>query len=105
MHQKDLKMIQKFKKKPVEIEAIQLTESTIIESFQFVFGEKKFDFESTNSIEDLIKKIGGFSIPTKEGNMKVSFGDYIIREPFPSGDRQFYPCKPDIFEKTYENLK
>lgn len=33
--------------------------------------------------------------------MKASFGDYIIK----GVNGEFYPCKPDIFEKTYESIK
>ena len=41
-------------------------------------------------------------VSTKEGDMVADVGDYVIKEPFPTGDRDFYPCKPDIFEMTYE---
>ena len=41
-------------------------------------------------------------IETKEGTMKAMMGDWIIKEPFPTGDRDFYPCKNDIFINTYE---
>jgi len=41
-------------------------------------------------------------IDTLEGIMRADYGDYIIKEPFPTDDRNFYPCKSDIFEKTYE---
>lgn len=37
-------------------------------------------------------------IGTLEGNMQVTKGDYIIK----GVNGEFYPCKPDIFEKTYE---
>lgn len=37
-------------------------------------------------------------IPTREGDMRASFGDYIIK----GVKGEFYPCKPDIFEQTYE---
>jgi hypothetical protein len=37
-------------------------------------------------------------ILTLEGIMKASAGDYIIK----GVSGEFYPCKPDIFEKTYE---
>lgn len=37
-------------------------------------------------------------IPTLEGNMDASIGDFIIK----GVNGEFYPCKPDIFEKTYE---
>ena len=43
---------------------------------------------------------GGFYIPTLEGNMKTNIGDYIIK----GINREFYPCKPDIFDKTYEKV-
>lgn len=39
-------------------------------------------------------------IETLEGTMKASVGDYIIK----GVNREFYPCKPDIFEKTYEEV-
>lgn len=41
-------------------------------------------------------------IATREGRMAAVPGDWVIREPFPSLGRSFYPCKPDIFEATYE---
>lgn len=40
-------------------------------------------------------------IPTLEGDMEASLGDYIIK----GVNGEFYPCKPDIFEKTYEKYK
>lgn len=39
-------------------------------------------------------------IETLEGTMKASVGDYIIK----GVNGEFYPCKPDIFEKTYERV-
>lgn len=45
-----------------------------------------------------------FYIETNEGKMMAKKGDYIIKEPFDK-DRMFYPCKPDIFEKTYEKAE
>ncbi len=41
-------------------------------------------------------------IHTLEGIMVVSDEDWIIEEPFPTDDRKFYLCKPDIFEETYD---
>lgn len=40
-------------------------------------------------------------IETLEGVMKASVGDYIIK----GVNGEFYPCKPDIFNKTYEEVK
>lgn len=42
----------------------------------------------------------GATISTLEGEMVASPGDYIILDM----DGELYPCKPDIFEKTYENV-
>ena len=41
------------------------------------------------------------NIHTLEGDMKVSVGDYIIT----GVNGEQYPCKPDIFEKTYEKVE
>ena len=41
---------------------------------------------------------GEITIPTLEGKMKVSNGDWVIKG-------EFYPCKPDIFEATYEPVE
>ena len=40
----------------------------------------------------------GLCIETLEGKMTVSYGDWIIR----GVKGEFYPCKPDVFEETYE---
>ena len=42
-------------------------------------------------------------INTKEGKMYINYGDIIITEPFDKG-RGHYPCKPDIFELTYDRI-
>lgn len=43
---------------------------------------------------------GEIIIPTLEGDMITSVGDYIIK----GVNNEFYPCKPDIFDKTYEEV-
>ena len=45
------------------------------------------------------------AIETAEGEMIASAGDFVIKEPFPTNDRKFYPCKPEIFEATYEPVE
>lgn len=45
------------------------------------------------------------AIVTRDGVMYASPGDWVIREPFPTDDRLFYPCKPDIFDQTYEETE
>lgn len=85
----------KYRKKPVEIEAIQYTGDN--------FNEIK-DFINTGERPMKMTELGTPVIETNEGDMYVSTNDWVIKEPFPINDRKFYPCKPDIFEQTYEPL-
>jgi hypothetical protein len=93
----------KFRKKPVEIEAIQLldTDESIAKAVEFVFhiGMETSVIGHHGTIR-AVRMEGGFTIPTLEGDMTASFGDYIIK----GVKGEFYPCKPDIFEMTYESV-
>ena len=53
--------------------------------------------ESTSSSVNTFEEIKSFKIKTLEGDMNVSKGDYIIK----GIKGEFYPCKEDIFKKTY----
>ncbi len=75
----------KFKKKPVVIEAIQFNGKNLPEMELFV--------PVGHYVDD-----GTFDIVTLEGNLHVSINDWIIK----GIKGEFYPCKPDIFESTYE---
>lgn len=82
----------RYKKKPVIIEAIQFIDTTdrIIEIQEFVGRDLRIDYaDPKNPI---------MKIETLEGTMNASVGDFIIK----GVNGEFYPCKPDIFEKTYE---
>lgn len=97
-------MIKKFVKKPVEIEAIQLTKDNIIEVFNFLDDTNYEKIKSKLELDEMvygIKEQGYIGISTLEGYMKASFGDYIIK----GVKGEFYPCKPDIFQETYEEMK
>lgn len=78
----------KYRKKPVVVEAIQydLSKYYIHEIKEFVGPSLKLDSS------------GQHYISTLEGNMSISPRDYIIK----GVQGEFYPCKPDIFEQTYE---
>ena len=89
----------KFRKKPVVIEAIQLRWDTWNEMCDFV-GMGKLSDGKPEGIS-LPNNIIGLSIPTLEGVMTASEGDWIIK----GVNGEFYPCKPDIFEKTYEKAE
>lgn len=92
----------KYRKKPVEIEAVQLTWANwddICDFVQLPWGpEGVHGCYSDKGVEsDSGEKIG-LIIPTLEGNMLANENDYIIK----GFHGEFYPCKPDIFEETYE---
>ena len=85
----------KYRKKPVIIEAIQFEDNSdrIIEIHEFMGGDTiRVNYEDKNNPY--------LKIETLEGIMKASVGDYIIK----GVNVEFYPCKPDIFEKTYERV-
>lgn len=97
----------KYRKKPVVIEAIQWNgNSNKSEIEKFIGKGLKAELEIDTAYEvGMVAPIFSLSIETKEGVMKAMKGDYIIKEPFPTGDRDFYPCKPDIFLATYEVIE
>lgn len=82
-----------YRKKPVVIEAVQL-ESLEIGHLMFI----QVFVGLCNNISQV--ESDGVLIKTLEGNMKASIGDYIIK----GIKGEFYPCKPDIFELTYEQV-
>ena len=80
----------KFRKKPVVIEAEQFTDtSDSVSEIMELAGGKTLTWHVHNHT---------LSIPTLEGNMTASNGDWIIK----GVNGELYPCKPEIFEKTYE---
>jgi len=101
---KNKTMIQKFRKKPVEVEAIQWNGNTNrAEIVAFVGKELNTELESeTAYLAGIAPPIFSLLIETKEGVMKAFKGDWIVKEPFPTGDRDFYPVKNEIFVNTYD---
>ena len=85
-------MAKKYRKKPVVIEAMQLTKDNTVDVLTFC--NNRGNIVASNE-DDM-----GLSILTLEGTMTANIGDYIIR----GVKGEFYPCKPDIFEQTYEEV-
>lgn len=82
----------KYKKKPVVVEAIQWNGANhLLPQTEFMKGSNAFLDRTNNPIGEIV-------IPTLEGVMRAQPGDYIIK----GVKGEFYPCKPDIFEATYE---
>jgi hypothetical protein len=76
----------RYRKKPIVIEAMQLT------------GEDWTWRTILNWVPEAFERQDGIIIPTLEGDHLAQPGDWIIR----GVAGEFYPCKPDIFEATYE---
>ena len=92
----------KYRKKPVVIEAVQWTGKNHREMYDFLEGKPDGYIEAfgKNFYIDHDKVYGGLIIKTLEGEHIASIGDYIIK----GVQGEFYPCKPDIFEQTYEKV-
>ncbi|MBC1982787.1 hypothetical protein [Listeria booriae] len=92
----------KYRKKPVVVEAVQLTWENWNEVCEFVTLPWGPDgVRGCHSDKGVVSDSGeriGLIIPTLEGEMKAVQGDYIVR----GVQGEFYPCKPKIFESTYE---
>jgi hypothetical protein len=76
----------KYRKKPVVIEAMQFTGENAPAMADFVVG-----VHAAFGRDKII-------ISTLEGDMEASPGDWIIK----GVKGEFYPCKPDIFDATYD---
>lgn len=89
--------MKQYRKKPVTVEAVQFDGLNPTEIKNFV-GEncevEIYDNEVTPPVARIV-------IHTLEGDMEVSKGDYVIK----GVKGEFYPCKPDIFQQTYESAE
>lgn len=83
----------KYRKKPVVIDAWQLTKENVE-----VGIPGWIDLDTVHIFDGVVLFA---EIVTLEGVMQASYGDYIVK----SVQGEFYACKPDIFEQTYEVAK
>lgn len=83
-----------YRKKPVVIDAMQLTKDNSQEVLHWVK-------DNGGTANVLHWEDGQFLIDTLEGRMTANVGDFIIK----GVKGEFYPCKPDIFAATYEEVK
>lgn len=78
----------RFRKRPVEVEAVQWTGGNVEDVRAFGGDDIGYHHSTT----------GTLYIETMEGTMKALPGDWIIR----GVQGEYYPCRPDIFKATYE---
>jgi hypothetical protein len=109
----------RFRKKPVEVEAWQVTQeflNSLMEPERFRHTTKEED-GSISMLESFVKDLeevkyrklyaviredkATLFIRTLEGDMEAKLGDWIIT----GVEGEIYPCKPLIFEKTYEKVE
>lgn len=85
----------KYRKKPVVVEAMQFFDdaATLTRLSELMQMDIRVDYSEPE--RPVLK------IQTLEGVLNASVGDYIIK----GVNGEFYPCKPDIFEKTYEKVE
>ena len=83
----------KYRKKPVVIEAIQFQDDADVISEISALAGKDIVISYSSTPPTL-------KILTLEGTMAANVGDYIIK----GVQGELYPCKPDIFEATYEKV-
>lgn len=81
--------VKKYQKKPIIVETVQNTGDNVSEIHEFM-GDKSRPVYTLNGYVYLID--------TLEGTMTANVGDYIIK----GVKGEFYPCKPDVFEATYD---
>ena len=82
-----------YRKKPVVIEAVQWDGSNVDEVLGFILA-------TGSARRGLGDNRNSLFIDTREGTMEASKSDWIIR----GIKGEFYPCKPEIFEATYEKV-
>lgn len=103
-------MIQKYKKKPVEVDAVQWNENNLIEVIAFLRNTSIAKIHSEINNSDLSRKNWknyesqlshkGITIATLKGDETAYIGYYIIKK----DDGSFYPCSGDEFKKLYEPI-
>ena len=88
-----------FRKKPVVIEAMRYTGSKVSFNalWEWMGGDEGANLGYSGTEEDPQE----FGIQTLEGRMKANPGDWIIK----GIKGEFYPCKPEIFTATYDNVE
>ncbi len=91
----------KYRKKPVVVEAFQMTQKRCLDNSEWPTWLHQAWQKSSTAVGALFSSPTTLFIQTLEGTHKVSEGDWIIQ----GVEGELYPCKPEIFEKTYESAE
>ena len=92
----------RFRKKPITVEAFQMTRDveTIAPSW-FMEAVMEGKVYINQSLVDGHALVYGCTIETPRGRLNARIGDYVVQ----GVDGELYPCKADIFQKTYERVQ
>lgn len=91
-----------YRKKPVIVEAFLMTEGRFHSNADWPeWMHEAWNLEDDEQGSLIRDADGGISIFTLEGPHKVGVGDWIIK----GVAGELYPCKPDIFDRTYEKVE
>lgn len=82
--------VRQYRKKPVVIDAMHVTANTPLDQILAFVGQENIEIVGLRP-----------GIKTLEGTMVIGENDYVIK----GVQGEFYPCKPDIFKATYEEVK
>ena len=94
----------RFRKKPVVIDAFQLTEAVYSDPEQWPeWFSKPFGSPTRGSQLYVFLDDGVVFVRTLEGYLRADVGDWIIKEIL--NPLSMYPCKPDIFQETYDPVE
>lgn len=85
------KGVRYFRKRPVTIEAMQITDATSVLDIEEWMNKPDTGYQTTPPT---------IWIHTLEGTMTANVGDWIIK----GVEGEFYPCKDEIFIKTYQEV-
>lgn len=90
--------MKKYRKKPVEIEAVQWNGLNPTEIKKFAGDNATIEYYDAAYEAGAGPVVATITIHTLEGDMKANKGDYIIKDV----KGEFYPCREDIFLQTYD---
>ena len=93
----------RYRKRPIEIEAVQFTGDNEYEIAKFMgipIAGLQMSVDTVFRADGDYRKNTHIHIHTLEGTMTANCGDFIIK----GVKGEFYPCKPDIFDETYEEV-
>lgn len=93
----------RYRKRPIEIEAVQFTGDNEYEIAKFMgipIAGLQMSVDTVFRTDGDYRENTHIHINTLEGTMTANCGDYIVK----GVKGEFYPCKPDIFSETYEEV-